>query len=145
MNLKKATTIMLASSLILLVIMLAGCNSKKEYLKQIYYDDLKSKIENKESFALYIGNKSCPHCQDFEPKFRSVINEYKVTVFKMDTATLTTDEYQELIVGNVGEVGTPTVVFFEKGVEKGTYSRIDGDVSKNKVIDKLKDNGYIKD
>jgi predicted bacteriocin transport accessory protein len=145
MSLKKATTIMLLSSLILLVMVLTGCNSTKEYLSQIYYNDLKNKIENKESFALYIGNKSCLHCKDFEPKFRGVVNEYKVTVFKIDTATLTTDEYQEVIVGNIGEVGTPTVVFFEKGVEKGTYSRIDGDVSKDKVIDKLKDNGYIKD
>lgn len=145
MNLKKATTILLLTSLIVLVMAITGCNQSKKYLIQINYDDLKNKIENKDNFALLISNKSCSHCKAFEPKFINILNEYKVTIYKMDTATLTTDEYQEIIVGYIGEVGTPTVAFFEKGVEKGSYSRIEGDVNKDKVINKLKDNGYIKD
>ncbi len=145
MNLKKATTMLLLFSLVFLVIALTGCNYTKEYLNQINYEELKNKIDNKEDFILYIGNKSCSHCKDFEPKLKSVANEYKIAICKIDTATLTTDEYKEIIVGYIGEVGTPTVVFFEKGIELGSYSRIDGDVSKDKIIDKLKDNEYIKD
>jgi thiol-disulfide isomerase/thioredoxin len=145
MDLKKATTILLLSSLIILVIAITGCSQSKEYLIRINYNELKSRIESKNDFALLISNKSCSHCKAFEPKFKDILNKYKVTVYKMDTATLTTDEYQEVIVGYVGEVGTPTVAFFEDGIEKGSYSRIEGDVSRDKVIDKLKDNGYIKD
>jgi thiol-disulfide isomerase/thioredoxin len=145
MNLKKATTILLLSSIIVLVIAITGCSQSREYLIQISYNDLKAKIENKDDFALLISNKSCSHCKAFEPKFKIILNKYKVNIYKVDTATLTTDQYQEIIVGNVGEVGTPTIVFFEDGIEKGSYSRIEGDVSEDKVIDKLKDNGYIKD
>ena len=33
--------------------------------------------------------------------------------------------------------GTPTVVFFYDGVESGTSNRMNGNISKDKIIDKL--------
>lgn len=144
MNLKKSTSILLLVSFAFLALALAGCTYSKEYLIDLKYSELKEKISNEDDFILYIGNKSCTHCIAFEPKFRSVINEYEVTAFKIDTATLTTDEYKEF-QGFVGEVSTPRVEFFYKGVESGTANRINGNVSENKVIEKLKANEYIKD
>jgi len=144
MNLKKATTLLLLFSFIVLAIALTGCNYTQEYLEQIDYDQFKGKIEHKDDFVLYVGNKSCSHCKDFEPKLKSVINDYKITVYKIDTATLSTDEYAEFI-SPIGEIGTPTVLFFYDGAESGTSNRINGDVSKDKVIEKLKANDYIKD
>ena len=145
MSLKTATSIVLLCSLVFLVIALTSCSYTKEYLQKIDYSALKNKISNNENFVLYISNKSCTHCKTFEPKFRKIINKYKFTAYKIDTAALTVDQYNEIIIGYIGEVGTPTVSFFEKGEDKGSYSRINGDVSDDKIIEKLKANDYIKD
>ena len=40
--------------------------------------------------------------------------------------------------------GTPTTVFFIDGEEKSAVSRINGDASTEKIIKKLKSNGFIK-
>ena len=40
--------------------------------------------------------------------------------------------------------GTPTTVFVIDGDEKTAATRINGDVSEEKIISKLKSNGFIK-
>ena len=40
--------------------------------------------------------------------------------------------------------GTPTIIFFEKGNEESTLSRIVGEMSYEDTIEKFKENGYIK-
>ncbi|MFA5409869.1 MAG: hypothetical protein WC343_13940 [Bacilli bacterium] len=144
MDLKKSTTILLLCSLITLILVLVGCNSSNSYLKQIDFNTLKVKIADKETFALYVGNKSCTHCQSFEPKLINVVNTYKVGIFKLDTSTMTNDEYAEF-VSLIDEIATPRVLFFYDGIESGTANRIDGDVSEEKIILNLTVNGYIKD
>jgi len=143
MNLKNLTMCMLLCSFIILVIALTGCNYIKEYLEQIDYATVKNKIEAQESFVLYVGNKSCSHCIDFEPKIRNVVNKYKVIVYKIDTSTMSTEEYDEFL-DSIGSIGTPTVLFFRNGIESGSVNRIEGDVSKDIIINKLKVNAYIK-
>jgi predicted bacteriocin transport accessory protein len=145
MNLKKIIIIIFSISFVILIATIVAFSFKKNYLEELNYEELKNKIGNKENFILYIGNKSCSHCKKFEPKFKKIISEYKIIVYKIDTATLTNDQYQELIVSNVGSVGTPTVTFFVEGEDQGSYHRINGEVSEDKVIEKLKDDGYIKD
>lgn len=145
MNFKKIVIIISSILFLILITTIIAFSFKKNYLEELNYETLKNKIESKENFILYIGNKSCSHCKKFEPKFKNIINKYKITVYKIDTATLTNDQYRELIVSNVGSVGTPTVTFFIDGKDQGSYHRINGEVSEEKVIQKLKSNGYIKD
>ncbi|HHT38774.1 MAG TPA: thioredoxin family protein [Mollicutes bacterium] len=144
MNFKKIAIMLFVFSLIVLLIVFTNWNKNNEYLKDVTYSEIKNKVENKESFVLYIGNEFCSYCKLFEPKLRAVANEYKLVIYKIDTATMTTDENQEF-KGLVGSVGTPTVVFFYDGVESGTSNRMNGNISKDKIIDKLKINDYIKD
>ena len=40
--------------------------------------------------------------------------------------------------------GTPTTIFFKDGEEKTTATRIEGDISIERTIDKFKKNGFIK-
>jgi predicted bacteriocin transport accessory protein len=143
-NLKKATTVLLLCTFAFLVIILTGCNYTSKYLNQIDYKTTTDKINSKDTFILFVSNKSCPHCKDFEPKLVSIIDQYKVTVYKLDTATMTNDEYNEF-VGIIGEAGTPQVLFFYDGSETGIANRINGDVNKDRIISKLKANDYIKD
>lgn len=143
MNLKRTTTIMLICSFIVLLIVLSGCNTSQNYLIQINYETLKEKIDNKDDFVLYVSNKSCVHCKDFQPKLEAVINEHKVTIYKLSTDTMSTTEYDDF-TGLVGKLGTPSTLFFYDGIESGTGNRISGNVKEDIIVTKLEANDYIK-
>lgn len=134
---------MLICTFFVLLIVLSGCGNTQNYLVQIDYKDFKTKIDNKDDFVIYVSNKSCVYCKEFQPKLETVINEYKVTIYKLSTDTMTTTEYDEFI-GLIGKIGTPTTLFFYDGVESGTGNRINGNVKEDVIINKLEANDYIK-
>ena len=144
MNFKKIAIMLFVFSLIVLLIVFTNWNKNNEYLKDVTYSKLKTKLKIKKVLFCILEIEFCSYCKLFEPKLRAVANEYKLVIYKIDTATMTTDENQEF-KGLVGSVGTPTVVFFYDGVESGTSNRMNGNISKDKIIDKLKINDYIKD
>ena len=56
-----------------LVIIFTGCKGKD--LINISYDELKTKIENKESFVLYVGSTSCSPCANYKPRLEKAVNK----------------------------------------------------------------------
>ncbi len=137
-------------------LLLTGCASNKEtksYI-EIDYKEYQQKLENKETFALYIGSATCSHCQDLKPILEKVITNYDLEIYYIDLNKLVVTEY---IDGNkvVDETkykevwntsnltGTPTIVFVSDGKIK-LFPRIVGAVSESVLIDKLKSAGYIR-
>ena len=59
MNFKKIAIMLFVFSLIVLLIVFTNWNKNNEYLKDVTYSEIKNKVENKESFVLYIGNEFC--------------------------------------------------------------------------------------
>jgi hypothetical protein len=60
----------------------------------------------------------------------------------LETDLLSEEKYTELkTMFNFN--GTPTTVFVIDGEEKTAANRINGDVSEEKIISKLKSNGFI--
>lgn len=128
--------------LILCIFTFCAC-SNKSYIIDTSIDEVKTMIENKETFILYIGSAECSHCSSYKPKLEDVTLEYEVTVYYIDTSKLSDNEYNEL-TEIVSFSGTPTTAFINKGEDLGTQTHIDGDVSKEKIINIFKNNGYIK-
>lgn len=128
--------------LILCIFTFSGCTTKS-YIVDTPIDEVKSMIENKETFILYIGSAECSHCADYKPKLEDVTLEYEVTVYYIDTSKLSDNEYNEL-TEIVSFSGTPTTAFIKNGEDLGTQTHIDGDVSREKIINSFKNNGYIK-
>lgn len=124
----------------LLVIVLSGC--EKNYMKKISYNEYKDLIANKETFILEIMRTDCSACINFEPKIKKVANDYKIEVKYINTDDLTTEEYKNLEI-DTGITGTPTVIFYNEGIEITKSSRINGSVSTDKIISKFKTNGFI--
>ena len=126
--------------------MLVGCTGLKTYEK-ISYKKLMSKLDNKESFILYIGSSNCGACADFKPTLEAVIKKYQVKVYYIDSYKLSDEQYREL--NNVISYGgsTPTVAFIKDGAEgeNPTYNRIKGSRDQDYVIEKFKKNGYIEE
>ena len=129
-------------TLLTLPILLFGC-SKLSYLKQIKYSDLDKMLNNNETFILEIVQDGCSNCEEFTPKFKKIINKYKIDVKQINLTKLTKEDNTKL--QNLYNItGTPTVIFITKGKEESISRRIVGNVSNEKIISKLKVAGYIK-
>lgn len=128
--------------IITLVLMTTGCGNK--YLKEISYSEYHKLLDNKETFILEIMKTDCPYCEKLEPKLKEVANKYQIEIKVINTANLSKDDVDKLYA-ETGISGTPTILFYNDGVEETTASRINGNVTEEKLISKLKDNGIIEE
>ena len=128
--------------LFIFTIILSGC-SKEEHIKEISLDEFKEKIANKETFAIYIGNKGCSHCVSYRPILEKVLEDYDITIYHIDNSKLDNKEYAEFRT-YINISGTPTVAFITDGEEETTLNRITGEVSRDATIERFKSNGNIK-
>ena len=141
---KKRALILGGICLVILVgAVIADLVLSKSYLKEIKYEKLVEKIENKESLVVLFSQTTCTHCMDFKPKLKRVANKYKIEIYYLETDLLDEETYKELKT-KFSFSGTPTTVFIIQGEEKTAATRINGDVSEEKIISKLKSNGFIK-
>lgn len=128
------------SFLCLLILFISGC--EKNYMKEISYSEYEKLIEDKETFILEVMKTDCSACINFEPKIKAVANEYKLEIKYINIANLS-DEEHDALTKKTGVSATPTVIFYNDGEEKTVASRINGSVSKEKIITKFKANGFI--
>lgn len=126
--------------LVVVFLLTTGCG--KSYMKEISYDEYKELIQNKETFILEIMRTDCSACISFKPKITDVANDYKIEVKYINTDHLT-DEENNKLAQETGVTGTPTVIFYHEGLEETVATRINGSVSKDKIISKFKINGFI--
>ena len=101
-------------------------------------------IENKEDFILCMGSGTCSACGAYEITFNDIIKEYNVDVKYIDISKLS-DEEEGSLTSKFPISGTPTTVFITDGEEEDTHNRIDGNARNSKIVEKFKENGYIKD
>ena len=128
---------------ILVAAVIADLVLSKNYFKEIKYEQFVSKVEKKESFVVLFSQTTCTHCMDFKPKLKRVADKYKINIYYLETDLLDEDTYKEL-KAKFSFSGTPTTIFVTDGEEKTAATRINGDVSEEKIVSKLKSNGFIK-
>ena len=105
-------------------------------------NQLKEKINNNDSFVLIITKDDCSHCKLFIPVMESIGSDYNLNFYEVSLSNLNNEDYTYL--KNIANIsGTPTTIFIEKGEEKNTANRLVGETPKYRVIEKLKDMGYI--
>lgn len=136
-------TIIIILVAIIIIFSIIG-NNKEEYLKEINYIEYVEKVHNNESFILYVKQTDCPHCIKFTPKFNTILDKYEIEAFVINLTELDETE-KDLFIKDLSVSSTPTILFFENGIELGRFSRIIGVQSEKYIINKLKQHGYIKD
>lgn len=105
---------------------------------------LKEKLENKDSFVLILSQDGCSHCEAYLKTVDNVISKYNVTIYDLNLSKLNNSEKNEL--SSLFSIsGTPTTVFITEGEEKTSLNRIVGELEKDKLTQKLKNLGYIKE
>ena len=125
---------------LLIIFWLIISNINKTELTEITYNQLVTKINNKDSFVLCISRTTCSHCNDYKPKLNEVAKENSITIYYIDVDKYDEEEFSNLISF---DGSTPTTIFVKNGEEETTSNRINGDVTKSKIIEKLKSNGFI--
>ena len=126
---------------VLFVFLLSGCG--KNNLKELSFSEFKTKLNNKDTFFVEIVQDGCSHCHNFTPVLKEVLNEYDVVGYQLNMSNLSEEEMEEFD-SMYTVTGTPTTIFIKNGVETSIMSRINGEVTKDKIISKLKQNEYIK-
>ena len=143
MSTKKKVMILVSICLVILVgAVIADRMMGKSYFNEISFNDIMEKIENKEDVVLLISQTTCSHCISYKPKLKDVANKYKLNIYYIDVDLLNEDELKEL-KSKVNYTATPVTVFLKDGEEKTAANRINGDASKDKIVKKLKNNGFI--
>ena len=116
---------------------------KKDYFTKLNYEEFFNKWENDDTFVLVISKTECPYCQMYIPKIKKISEEYKINTYYVETDTFIAEEssaFSNLINYNA----TPTTVFIKNGEELSKATRINGNVSEQKIINKFKSNDFIK-
>jgi len=130
--------------LITFLFLFTGCGENEEKrLIEISYTEFKEKLENKESFFIEIMQTGCSACQSFAPKYKEVLEEYKLISFQLNFSNMTEEEYKEF-QKDYEVSGTPNVIFIANGVESSKLQRITSNIAKSKIIAKLQANKIIK-
>lgn len=146
MKLKKKVIILCVVALILLIgALVADKMLSKNYFNEITFNEIITKMNEKDSFVLCISQTTCNHCQSYKPKLEKVANKYNVNIYYIDVDLLTEEEKKELTKYVSISGGTPSTIFIKNGTEKTAANRINGDVSTTKIIQKLKQHGFIEE
>ena len=142
---KKKEYLLIASILIVILGIIIGyfLFSMNDNLVRLSYDEIMEKIDNKESFILCISRTTCSHCNVYKPKLRKVANKYDIKIYYTDVDKYSKNDLKDFNSKISFDGGTPTTLFIKDGKEKTTATRIEGDVSIEKIVDKLKKNGFI--
>ena len=123
-------------SIIMVLVLLTGCG--KSNLKNINFNELKEKINNKDSFVVYFsGNDSI-----FKDKLNSISNEYDLTIYVVNKVNDNDkNDYQTII-----NIENESIVFILNGQDPSKLSHItDSSVTKKQIIQRLKDMNFIKE
>lgn len=110
---------------------------------KLSYDEIVDKAENKDSFVLCVTATECVHCNQYKPKLKKISNEYDIKIYYADIDNFSDKEYSEFKSKFSFDGGTPVTIFFKDGEEATTATRVEGNVSTEKIINKLKKNGFI--
>ena len=143
MKIKRRIMILVSVCLIVLIGAFFGDRILgKSYLKEIKYNDVVEKLENKEDFILVVSKTTCSYCNEYKPKLERIAKEYKIEMYYIQTDLIDTKDQENFDkIFNVS--GTPETVFIRNGEEKTAASRIKGNQSISTIRMKLKANGWI--
>lgn len=128
---------------ILVILVFSNTNASKYGLFELKCDEVIEKINNKESFVLVISQTTCTHCISYKPVLESVAKKYKIKTYYVDV-NLFSEEKDNEFKKYVSYSDTPSTLFIKDGEETTRANRIVGEANEEKIVSKLKQNGFIK-
>ena len=123
---------------ILFTLLLTACSSSK--LSSISYNELKEKVNNKETFVLDVTTKD----NTLEDTLKNVLEKYDFKAYKISLDDLNDSEKAELKLKYSYE--DPTIIFIIEGNDPTILSHVtDSSIRSTDLIARLKDMNFIKE
>ena len=127
--------------LLFMVLLLTACSSSN--LKSLKVSDLKSKLDSKETFVLYLTDNT-DESKSLKNTLDKVSKDNKITSFYLVTENLS-DKEQETLKNLITYEDSNIIVFIKKGIESSTLSRVTNPyISESDLKEELKLQGYLK-
>lgn len=124
--------------LLVFTVYLTGCDGNT--FKKISYEELKSKMTNKETFIAYFYSEN----SKLEDKLEKILIDYELTGYKIDINKLSDEEKNTIKLSIAYE--NPSIVFIINGNDPTKLSHItDEEIRPNLIIERLKDMNFIKE
>ena len=125
----------------ILIINTINTKGNEGNLLKITHKEISQKLKNKEDFILIISRSNCSHCISYKPKVKQIAKDYKITVYYIDYDE---EKKPETLLNELNLDGsTPITLFIKNGKETSVLKRLEGDLSKEKIIKKFKEMGFI--
>ena len=131
--------------LVLFVLLsLTACNKKfsKGQVVTAYADEVLEKLENKESFIVYVGYDDCQSCKEFKPILNQLIENYDITIYYLPTDDKQTEDQLNEIQYNYfyRMYWTPTTYIVEDGEVLAIKEQL---IEYEELVEWLKEYGKI--
>ena len=131
--------------LVLFVLLsLTACNKKfsKGEVVTAYADEVLEKLENKESFIVYVGYDDCQSCKEFKPILNQLIENYDITIYYLPTDDKQTEDQLNEIQYNYFHrmYWTPTTYIVEDGEVLAIKEQL---IEYEELVEWLKEYGKI--
>ena len=131
--------------LVLFVLLsLTACNKKfsKGEVVTAYADEILEKLENKESFIVYVGYDDCQSCKEFKPILNQLIENYDITIYYLPTDDKQTeDQLNEMQYNYFYRMyWTPTTYIVEDGEVLAIKEQL---IEYEELVEWLKEYGKI--
>lgn len=135
-------TIIFVIAIIGIVLGINLTKKEESFIIKVNTEELKQKLERKETFILLVSKENCSYCKEYAPILNRVLKEYKLNAYEVDWNDLRKDAD---LSKNYSISGTPTTIFINNGEETTSINRIVGTSTYKKVKEKLKERGFIKE
>ena len=131
--------------LVLFVLLsLTACNKKfsKGEVVTAYADEVLEKLENKESFIVYVGYDDYQSCKEFKPILNQLIENYDITIYYLPTDDKQTEDQLNEIQYNYfyRMYWTPTTYIVEDGEVLAIKEQL---IEYEELVEWLKEYGKI--
>ena len=127
-------------TIFILLILTTACSNN--YLKKINLDKLNNKLNNKETFILYLTNEDEAGVT-LKNTLLNVAKEEDIQIFYLNTSKLNDEELKNLNEKFTFEESN-FIIFIKDGQENTLLSRIDDTfISQDNLKDELKNQGYL--
>lgn len=124
--------------IMMFTLLLTACSSGK--LSSISYNELKEKVDNKETFVLYVSTND----NALEDTLNNVLEKYDFNAYKINLDKLSDDEKTELKLKYAYE--DPSIIFIIEGNDPTILSHVtDSSMRSKDLIARLKDMNFIKE
>ncbi len=124
--------------IIIVIILLCGC-VKKAKLNDINYNNLISKLDNKDTFILSININDN---NEYTKNLNTIIETYNINIINIDVDDLNDKEKKDL-KKKLKYENVNTLLFIKDGLEDNPNNRVEEDMNVEQMIEIFKKTSYI--